>query len=310
MTSISTVFCVRTTRPLAVATLSMACLSATGQETSAASLSVGALKGKAEEAAVRLLVKFGDSLSVTDRLIPKSTSGDRGEFYTLNRTAKIDATDNGQFGGVSVRYGVKYYNVGMKSEIFDGKPIIKFDGDKWMHVIPVSLGVDADRGFKNRDTLLEVGYIPALFKGTDSCFKIGANPIIGAALQVGHRKRVQESTETGKPPESSGSLRRLKVEGKFDFALSCVFRLPGASTETSGDSAARVLLGDIGRWQITLSSAAWRDFSEDRNYRRTELNVRIPTSAKTYVDFKREVGAAPAEYNTGAKYSANLTVEF
>lgn len=310
MASISRLSRWRTPHFPAVTALAIAPFCATAQENSVASLSVGALKGRAEEAAVRVLANFGDTLSINDRIVPKSTSGERGDFYTLNRTAKIDATNNGQFGAVSVRYGVKYYNVGMKSEVFDGKPIIKFDGDKLMHVVPISFGVDADRGFKNRDALVEVGYIPALFKGTDSCFKLGANPIVGAALQVGHRRRAQEPTEAGQPPESSGSLWRVKVEGKFDFTLSCVFRLPSGATETSGESAVAVLLGDIGRWQVTLSSAAWRDFVEYRNYRRTEFNIRIPTGAKTYVDLKREVGATPVEFNTGAKFSANLTVEF
>jgi len=281
---------------------------AKAQDESNASISVGALKGKAEASVVRVLVKFGDSLAVTDRLVPKSLSGDRADFYTLNRVAKIDATETGQFGGLSLRYGVKYYNIGMKSEVFDGKPIVKFDGDKVMHVIPISIGADSDRNGKNRDLLLEAGYIPALFKGGDSCFKLGANPIAGVALQIGQRKRSAEPTEPGKPAETSGSLRRLKAEGKLDFALSCLLRLPAASA--SSDSAASVLFGDIGRWQLTLSSAAWRDFVEDRNYRRTELNIRIPTGGKSFVDFKREIGAAPTDFNTGAKFSANLTIEF
>jgi hypothetical protein len=68
---------------------------AIAQDESNASISVGALREKAEASVVRVLVKFGDSLSVSDRLVPKSISGHRADFYTLNRVAKIDATDKG-----------------------------------------------------------------------------------------------------------------------------------------------------------------------------------------------------------------------
>lgn len=292
----------------AVMVLVAAASSTQAQDESAGSLTIGTIKEKAEASIVRVLAKFGDSLAISDRLVPKSESGDRGAFYTLNRVAKIDATEKGQFGGVSFRYGVKYYNVGMKTETFEGKEIIKFDGDKLMHVVPLSFGADADRDFKNRDYLLELGYIPALFRGTESCFKLGANPIAGAAVQVGHRKRSSETTEAGKPAESSGSLARLKGEAKFDFAFSCLF--PKATEDKSSTSAIKTLFNGIGQWQLTAAIAAWRDFVESRNYRKTEINLRIPAGGQKFIDLKREIGAAPTDFNTGAKFSANLTIEF
>jgi hypothetical protein len=279
------------------------------QGESSGSLTLGAIKQHAEAPVVRVLAKFGDSLAIADRLVPGSVSGDRGTFYTLNRIVKVDATDKGQFGGVSVRYGLKYYSVGMKTETFEGKPITKFDGDRLMHVVPLSFGVDADRDLQNRDYLVELGYIPALFRGTQTCFKLGANPIAGAALQVGRRTRSAEPTEAGKPAEPSGSLARLKVEAKADFLFSCVLGKP-ATEGPSATSPLAILLADIGQWQLSASVAAWRDFVENRNYRRTEINLRIPAGDKKFIDLKREIGAAPTDFNTGAKFSANLTVEF
>lgn len=293
---------------------SVASATAYAQENAAASLSIGTVRDKAEAAAVRVIAKYGETLSVTDKLFPKEVSGDRGLFLTLSRQIKIDATDKGRFGGVLLRYGIKRYSVGMKTDpdappTVSGKPVVKFDGDKLMHVVPIQIGFDADRNFKNKDLLLEVGYIPALFRSGDSCFKLGANPIVGVSGQLGRRQRGSEPTEPGKAAESSGSLKRAKLEAKIDFPLSCVFAMP-AATDASSTDPFRLIFGDVGRWQLALFSTSWRDFSESRNYRKHELTLRIPTSDKTFFELKREIGAAPTEFDTGAKFGANLTVQF
>lgn len=284
------------------------------QENVSASLSIGLIKDQIETSAVRVLAKYGDTLSITDKLIPKEIFGDRGLFYTVSRQVTIDAADKGKFGGISFRYGVKRYDIGMKVDPdapprTDGKPVIKFDGDKWMHVIPIHIGADADKSFKNHDYLIEVGYIPAQFRSGDSCFKLGGNPIVGISGQLGHRTRVAESTASGQPPEASGTLKRLKAEGKLDFPMSCLFRLP-TSSEGNSANPLGLIFADLGQWQITASATGWRDFSEDRTYKKYELTLRIPTGPKTSVDFKREIGAAPSNFDTGAKFSANLAIEF
>ena len=287
---------------------------ANGQEKSEASLSIGAIKDQAETSAVRILAKYGQSLGVTDQIAVKEVVGDRGFFYTLSRQVTIDTADKGKFGGVSLRYGVKRYNVGVKTDNDapkqeDGKPAIKFDGDKWMHLIPIQFGADADRNLHNRDYLLEVGYIPALYRPTDSCFKLGANPIAGISGQLGHRTRIADATAPDKSPEPSGSLRRIKAEAKLDFPLSCFLKTPDSASKDSS-SPFGLLFTDIGQWQIIASTTGWRDFVENRSYRKHELTIRIPTGSKTSLDLRREIGAAPANFDTGAKFGANLTIDF
>lgn len=296
---------------------------AIAQEDTGASLSIGAINDRVEGAAVRVLAKYGESLGVTDRLVPKGISDDRksASFYTLSRQVTVDTTDKGSFGGASFRYGVKLYNVGMKTETKDengnplldenGKPttITKFDGDKRAHIFPINIGADTDRNFNNHDYLVEAGYIPAQFRYGDSCFKLGANPIVGLSVQLGHRQRTAVSTASGQPPEPSGNLRRLKLEGKLDFPLSCIFNTPSNANNTSTD-ALGLVFADIGQWQVIASSTGWRDYVESRTYQKHELTVRIPTGTKTSFDLKREIGAAPANFDTGAKFSANMTIEF
>lgn len=304
--------------------LLLSATSAIAQEDAGASLSIGAINDRVEGAAVRVLAKYGESLAVTDKLVPKGISDDRksASFYTLSRQVTVDTTDKGSFGGVSFRYGVKFYNVGMKTENAldeNGKPILdengkiitvtKFDGDKWAHVFPINIGADADRNFNNHDYLVEAGYIPAQFRSGDSCFKLGANPIVGLNVQLGHRQRTAVSTASGQPPEPSGNLRRLKLEGRLNFPLSCIFDTPSNTDNTSTD-ALGLVFADIGQWQVIASSIGWRDYVESRSYKKHELTIRIPTGAKTSFDLKREVGAAPTNFDTGAKFSANMNIEF
>lgn len=306
---------------LATLLLSLSASLALAQEDSGASLTIGAIKDQVEGSSVHVLAKYADSLGVNDRLITsrkneiKTISGDRDIFYTLSRQFKVDTTDKGNFGGISLRYGVTRYDIGMKTTSVDengnplSRPITKFDGDKWAHIFPIHVGADADRNFNNHDYLVEAGYIPAQYRSGDSCFKLGANPIIGLSAQLGHRQRSPVSTASGQPPEQSGSLRRLKLEGKLDFPFSCIFNTPSNTDQTAAD-ALGLIFSDIGQWQVIVSSTGWRDFVESRTYQKHELTIRIPTGAKSSFDLKREVGAAPTNFDTGAKFSANMTIEF
>lgn len=278
------------------------------KETVTPTVSIGVIQDQVENAAVRILAKYGESLSVTDKIVPQSVSGDRGIFYNVSREFTLDTAEKGNFGGLSFRYGIKRYSVGMKTDPNapprdDGQPVVKFDGDKWMHIVPMYIGIDTDGKLKNKDYLIEVGYIPALYKSTDSCFKLGANPIIGVSAQLGRRTRSSESTE------ESGSLRRLKLEGKMDFRLSCVFNTPTGTGQDSSNPL-NLIFSDIGEWQIIASSTGWQDFSEDKTYKKHELTVRIPTGSNAFIDFKRDIGAAPTNFDTGGKFSANLTIQF
>ncbi len=300
-------------RILFISLLALSATKSLAEENTGASLSIGSIRDQVEGSAIRILAKYGDSLNITDKLVPQEGSGNRRSFYALSQQFKVDTADKGNFGGVSFRYGVKYYNEGVKTDPNappreDGKPVIKFDGDQWMHVIPINIGADADRNFNNHDYLVEVGYIPALYKAGDSCFKIGANPIFGVGGQLGYRKRNALPTATGQLPEQSGPLRRLKLEGKAGLDFGCLSKTSGA--DQASTRLLDALLSGILSWQLSVAGTGWRDFVEQRNYKKYEGVLSIPTGPKSSIDIKREFGAAPTDFDTGAKFSANLTIEF
>lgn len=289
---------------------------ACADDATGASLSVGTIKTNLEQSGVRVLAKYGDSLALSDKLNVKkdNVKDGRSSFNIVSREFKVDATDDGKFGGINFRYGLQYYNIGVK-EVVDapgvppGVTVIKFDGGKWMHVFPVNIGIDSDRNFRNRDYLIEAGYIPAKLSQSDSCFKLGANPIIALVGQAGYRKRAPINTPDNLNGEDSGELLRVKAEAKIDFALNCIVKSPTVD-EAKTTGALDLMLLDLSQWRIMATTTAWHDFTEHKSYDKHNLTLRIPLSAKTFTDLKREVGQSPTNFDTGSSFSANLTIEF
>lgn len=283
---------------------------------SGTTLSVGAVKDAAEAAVVRVFIKQVEGWNVDDKLVmSKKLVVGRETFYTMSRKFEIDATDKGTLGGVVLRYGARAYNVRNEldaeaTRVNDGKPVISIDSGAWIHVFPVELGFDSDRSLKNRDVLLEAGYVP-LHLNTGNCFKLGANPIVGVSAQWGRRTRdTAAAVPAGQKAEASGSLRRLKADARFELPFSCVLKATRQPSEADSASVLSVLGADLSQWTILTAATGWRDFVEHRTYKRYELVLRIPTGKNTFMDLKRELGAAPTNFDTGAKFSANLTVQF
>lgn len=268
-------------------------------------LTLGTVKDQAEAAGVRALVRYGDRLSEDERL----SNATQRVFYEITRKVQFDVTDKGAFAGASLRYGAKAYNVPFRERVLpNGEKAIVSDSDGWMHVFPVTLGLDSDRGFKNRDVLLEAGYVP--FKGDSgrSCFKLGGNPAVGLAAQLGHRTR---DPATASPDEKS-TLKRLKLELLADFRLGCLRHGPKAAPDDAVDNTSLLSLfaQDLSNVQVLFEGRAWRDFDLHDSFRHAVLTVRVPTGKGMFMDFKREVGAEAPTFAKGSQFGAYLTVQY
>jgi hypothetical protein len=286
-------------------------------------LSLGAVRDITEKAVVRLMVKHAEAWNADDKLVQRKTLvAGRETFYTTSRKAELNVTENGTFDGVILRYGVRAYSVNNEldkvlTQANDGKPVISIDSDSWIHVFPVEIGFDADENFNNRDALLEVAYVPLLLSD-GNCFKLGANPIIGISAQMGQQTRDSNSAAlAGQQTGTSGTLRRMKLDAKLDIPFTCLIRPSGNPATIDASSILSVLGSDISQlgsflsdWTLSTSATGWRDFSDDRSYKKYEAVLRIPTGEKSTLDLKRELGAAPTAFDTGAKFSANLTLAF
>jgi hypothetical protein len=269
-------------------------------------LTLGTVKDQVESAAVRALVKYGDRVSEDDRL----SNASKPVFFEVTRKVQFDVTDKGAFGGVALRYGAKAYKVPFGERMLpNGRTALVSDSNGWMHVFPVTVGVDADRNFKNLDVLLEAGYVP--FKGDSgaSCFKLGGNPAVGLSGQLGHRNR---DPATAKPDEKS-TLKRVKLEVLADFKLGC-FRSKSPNASDGGvaeeDSLLTMFAKDLYEVRILVEGRAWRDFDLKDNFRYAALTVRVPVGKGMFMDFKREVGSEAPTFAKGSQFGAYLTVQF
>lgn len=262
------------------------------------SLSLGTVKDQLESSAVRALVKFANDGELQGSLI----NPNQASFYLVRRKIDFDVTDKGALGGAALRYGVVRISPTQEDVVLPGGVIVTQSAGL-IHTIPVSLGLDADRSFKNRDVLLEVGYVP--FKGgpDPSCFKLGGNPIVGVVGQLGHRQR--EVT----PADFKTSLQRVKLEFKTAFTIGPCFGAKAADRATSAD-ALGALASDIGTWRVMLDAYAWRDFVDKKSYHYAGLTIRIPSGKDAFVDFKREVGAMAPSFAKASQYGAYLTVQY
>lgn len=272
-------------------------------------MSVGAVKDQAEGAAVRLLAKLGDKFSYKEEFVPTmpAPGSAYGTFNLVSREFAVDAADKGKLGNATFRYGIQHYLVGLKKST-DGDGNVFTDTSGNMQIFSAHFGADTDRSLKNRDLLLELGYLPILAK-PDRCFSLGFNPLLGVGMQLGKRYRTTNPEYVLTEGNTGGVLKRLKGEGMLAFPLKCV----GVKSNGSGNPVILdTLFSDLSEWSLRFRTENWRDFAESKTYHKHTMIIRTPTGVKkdTFVDFRRDIGASPVEFNSGAKYGINLTLGF
>lgn len=279
-----------------LATLAIADICPAQEAAKPLTLSLGSVKERAEAATVRALVKYANRKELEDALV----SANGSSFYVIKRNIDLDVTDKGTLGGLAVRYGAVRFSPTREDAVVDGVRVTQ--SAAWIHTIPVTLGLDADRSFQNRDYLFEAGYVP--FKGSSgqSCFKLGGNPIVGVIGQLGHRTR--ENPTAG----FNSSLRRIKVEMKSAFEIGRCFGIKPA-TGVAG-TLLDALGTDLAKWRIIIEANTTRDFSERISYNYVGLTVRIPMNDNTYFDFKRDHGSTAPNFEKKSQYGIYITTQY
>lgn len=269
-------------------------------DTKPLTLSLGSVKERVESAAVRALVKYGNDTELSDALVKAASSS----FYVVRRKFDFDVTDQGTFGGASLRYGVTRITP-PGDTVQDG---LVLTGAGWVHTVPITLGLDSDRSFDSRDLLLEAAYVPFDTRPSLSCFKLGGNPIVGVVGQLGRRTREQPAAGFDR------DLRRVKIELKSAFEIGRCFGPKAAPADTAAAAAGAgpidALAADIAKWKVGLEANALRDFAERKNYRYAALTLRMPAGKDSFVDLKRETGSTAPDFKKGSQYGLYLTVQY
>lgn len=267
------------------------------------SFSIGTLRTEAARAAIRLAVKYAkqyESIFViadTSRL----RAGARTWFLDISPQVEVLTGDEDSFQGVVAKLTGNLVNarvIKLRDErTRDPLPGFVIDRDTGViAVLPTSLGIESDGGFRTINALGEIGLVPLLprqFTRPNLQYRIGV------FLQGGYKFRVdsiRDSTavqgggkdESQEEPES-GLFRSLaRVNANLGVPLAPLQR----------------------NIRLLADGSAWYDFLNTKVYVRLEATVRLLLDEEKNFDFKFERGSGAPNFNTGEQFSANLTIVF
>jgi hypothetical protein len=267
------------------------------------SLSIGTLRTEAARAAIRLAVKYAkeyESIFVvadTSHLRP----GSRTWFFDASPQVEMLTGDEDSFQGVVAKLTGNLVNARviklLDERTRDPLPGFVIDRDTGIiAVLPTSIGVESDGGFRTVNALGEVGLVPLFPKQfqrphlqyrlgvfLQAGYKFGVDSISdSAATQGGGTDESKEEPESG--------LFRSRARGHLDVGVPF-----------------KPLQGNI---RLLGDGSVWYDFLNSETYYRLEATFRLPLDQERHFDFKFERGSGAPNFNTGEQFSANLTIVF
>jgi len=269
-------------------------------------LSIGTVRTAAEAAAVKFLAKYAEGLDdifLTNANKVKKTSADKGSILDLSPEVSIETGDQDSFNGIIAKMTGNYMRVTLK-DIKDpnnpAKTLQVGDLGKLVHVVPISFGFESDRNFKSVSTILETGYVPLLIPRG-----VGFQHKVGIFAQAGYKFDANKRSE----PETGGAQDQSAEEKE-----SSILRLKGrAGTKLCVLGKGKCLhkINDD-NWgvNVILDATGWYDLRNSKTYHSIEAILRLTLFNGRNFDLKYQDGSGAPNFNKGAEFSANLTVQF
>lgn len=251
------------------------------------SLSIGTVRTHLEKAAIRHAVTYAEDLSGRDFQTDFKKSL---VYFTPDLSVETGEEDAFNSLVVKVTGNVLFFGT---TEI-DG---ITTPNTSFFHAVPISIGMETDRGFSNVAALAEFGYVP-WFQGK------APRPLkktyIGAFLQGGYKAKIDKVEPS--LPEGGGDIDESAE--KPDSAL---FRLRA----TAKYGLEKVINTKTGFGLGIFGSAdVWYDVVNTEVYYKLGGTFRIILSNEHYFDFLYEKGSGAPNFNEGDQFSASLTIKF
>ncbi len=176
--------------------------------------------------------------------------------------------------------------------------IIEPDNTHFLHVLPVSAGLEAGNTFETINAIAEIGYMPR-YSGNDVKnvpFFIKRYTKVGVFLQAGYKYDSALNTTGGKEDQSK------EAPEDFIFRAKARFKVDSKSWLRSKKSG--VGLG------VSGTSDTWYDFVNSKVYYRIEGRLKLFLSQDYSVDFYYQKGSGAPNFNQGDQYGAGLSVHF
>lgn len=251
-------------------------------------LSLGTIRTELEQAAVGILVDYAETISEEDIF-----RAEEGWLLDLQRNFKIQTGDEDAFNGVIAKVSGNHIRFS-ETTLDDGTTIVP-NSTKLFHVVPISIGFEADNKFDNLSLIGEVGYIP--FHLT-SPLRLGLTTKFGVFLQAGYKYGIDDSAV----PEVGGSMDESSEDP--DSAISRL-KLVFDTNLTFGETGRA-----LGKVSVLPSLKYWYDLANSETYYNASAALRFHVGSKRFFDLKYEKGSGEPNFNEGEQFSANLTFQF
>jgi len=259
--------------------------------------SIGYAKTEAEKQALDFVLKYEEVIS--------------GGFYplkngTISYTPDIDLKlgSGDAFNGIVAKYtGLMQFS--KSTTLPDGTPVLQFD--KFIHVLPFSLGIETDKTFNNINGIFEFGYVPYYrnltqgenFKNKSVFIKtLLRDSRVGGFIQVGYKFSVIDSIQV---MDSGGDVDE-SAENPDDAIFRLKMRVEYVPTLVLSDNGFGV--------GVKGSATTWFDMLNNETYYNILGAFSILINSKTSIDFSYEKGSGAPNFNEGEQYGVGLTTTF
>lgn len=281
------------------AAIAVALLAGTGADVvRAQTLSLGTVRTEAERAAVRLAIEYTEQIGEIFRVgagasVP--TEGGPLTIVDLSPSVTLETGGEDAFNGVVAKLDGNI----IFGSITSVAGVLTPCATCFFHVITLSGGFEADRGFDNTAFLAEAGYVPWFQNHFRGQYPILAASTVALFVQGGYKADTAESSE---------------VDGAMDGAKDESAEAPGSGVlRLRGEYRLNpVTLAPLGSNHVQLVGAAagWRDLVNSEWYYRVEGGLRLTLTGDQSFDFLYEKGSGAPNFNEGDQFSANLTIAF
>jgi hypothetical protein len=267
------------------------------------SFSIGTLRTEAARAAVRLAVKYAKEYESIFAIQDTAgmRAGARTWFFDASPQVAMLTGDEDAFQGVVAKLTGNLVNarvIKLRDERTGTElPGYVIDRERGVIVVlPTSIGVESDGGFRTVNALGEVGFVP-LFPRQYT--RPNVQYRLGVFLQGGYKFRVDSISDTTATEGGGQDESEEEPEsGLFRSRATAHLNLGVPFSPLQGNVR---LLGE---------GSAWYDFLNTKVYYRLDATVRLPLDEDKHFDFTFERGSGAPNFNTGEQFSANLTIVF
>lgn len=258
-------------------------------------LSLGTVRTELKQNAIDFGVKYGQSLDSLFQYQDILFSG-KNSLFQLTPEFDVRSGTSDAFSSIDA----KLSGLIMFFQNTEVAGLVTPCTDCYMHLMPVSIGVETNNTFTVVNGILEVGYVPwyqsPMMKKIPQWMK---HSKIGVFFQAGYKFNTDTSrvsTNGGQVDESKEALGEgiLRLKGSVAIDTKSLFDIGGVG---------------LGLWG---SADGWYDFLNNEIYYRFQGTLRffLTQNKDKYFNINYQKGSGAPNFNQGDQFGMGLTIAF